>query len=136
MSGAQTRRSFLRSTLEAGVWTLGLSLAPGEAATAPVVAPGSAIAGGGADDKAVAVAFDCWLSFAADGTLDAYTTVTNLGQGTHTAIVQLVMEELELAAAQVRLHHAPVRRHGAGPLHLPGTHRQDGRRHLGGKPSG
>lgn len=109
MSGAQTRRSFLRSTLAGGVWTLGLSMLPGEAATAPAAAPGTSIAGGAADDKAVAVAFDCWLSFAADGTLDAYTTVTNLGQGTHTAIVQLVMEELELAAAQIRIHHAPVR---------------------------
>jgi isoquinoline 1-oxidoreductase beta subunit len=97
-SGA--RRRFLSSSLAAGVWTLASGLLPLGAALAADAAP-----------KPPAKApspFDLWLRIAPDGLVTAYTTVTTLGQGTHTAIAQLVAEELDVALENVRVLHAPV----------------------------
>jgi CO/xanthine dehydrogenase Mo-binding subunit len=53
--------------------------------------------------RAADVALDSWLAIAADGTVTAYTGKCELGQGMHTAQVQLVAEELGVAPARVRL---------------------------------
>ncbi|MFZ6871750.1 molybdopterin cofactor-binding domain-containing protein [Undibacterium sp. Di27W] len=90
------RRSFLKSSLVAGAWILGSSSIPMLDSLA-------------ADEKKQAVSpFDFWLSMDAAGLVTACTTVTNLGQGTHAAIAQIVAEELEMPLAKVRIVHAPV----------------------------
>ncbi|MFZ6741966.1 molybdopterin cofactor-binding domain-containing protein [Undibacterium sp. JH2W] len=89
------RRGFLKSSLVAGAWILGSSV--------PML---DSLA---ADEKSQTVSpFDFWLSMDATGLVTAYTTVTNLGQGTHAAIAQIVAEELEMPLAKVRIVHAPV----------------------------
>ncbi|MFZ6654845.1 molybdopterin cofactor-binding domain-containing protein [Undibacterium sp. TJN19] len=93
-----TRRNFLKSSLLAGAWILGSS-------ALPVL---DSLAADGAIKPGTPSPFDFWLSMAADGTVTAYTTVTNLGQGTHTAIAQIVAEELEMPLQNVRIEHAPV----------------------------
>jgi len=90
------RRNFLKSSLVAGAWVLGSSAIPML----------DSFAG---DETAKAVSpFDFWLSMDGTGLVTAYTTVTNLGQGTHAAIAQIVAEELEIPLANVRIEHAPV----------------------------
>ncbi|MFZ6731363.1 molybdopterin cofactor-binding domain-containing protein [Undibacterium sp. Ji42W] len=90
------RRNFLKSSLVAGAWILGSSTIPmldtfARDETGKAVSP-----------------FDFWLSVDSTGVVTAYTTVTNLGQGTHAAIAQIVAEELEMSIANVRIEHAPV----------------------------
>jgi len=46
---------------------------------------------------------DSWLAVAADGSVTAYTGKCELGQGMHTAQVQLVAEELGVGVDRVRL---------------------------------
>ncbi len=46
---------------------------------------------------------DSWLVVGADGIVTAYTGKCELGQGLHTAQVQLVAEELDVPVARVRL---------------------------------
>jgi nicotinate dehydrogenase subunit B len=46
---------------------------------------------------------DGWLAVSADGTVTAYTGKCELGQGLHTAQIQLVAEELSVPVARVRL---------------------------------
>ncbi|MFZ6757630.1 molybdopterin cofactor-binding domain-containing protein [Undibacterium sp. Ji50W] len=90
------RRSFLKSSLVAGAWVVGSSALPMLDSLA-------------ADEKNQTVSpFDFWLSMDAGGLVTAYTTVTNLGQGTHAAIAQIVAEELEMPLTKVRIEHAPV----------------------------
>lgn len=91
-----TRRNFLKSTLVAGAWVLGSSSLP---MLDSLAAEGK--------NKAISP-FDFWLSMDASGLVTAYTTVTNLGQGTHAAIAQIVAEELEMPLENVRIEHAPV----------------------------
>lgn len=91
-----TRRNFLKSSLVAGAWVLGSSAIPMLDSFA-----------GDETEKAVSP-FDFWLSMDGTGVVTAYTTVTNLGQGTHAAIAQIVAEELEMPLANVRIEHAPV----------------------------
>ncbi|MFZ6720170.1 molybdopterin cofactor-binding domain-containing protein [Undibacterium sp. Ji49W] len=91
------RRSFLKSSLVAGVWVVGSS-------TLPLL---DSVAAADQKDKPVSP-FDFWLSMDAGGVVTACTTVTNLGQGTHAAIVQIVAEELEMPLTHVRIEHAPV----------------------------
>jgi isoquinoline 1-oxidoreductase beta subunit len=85
----------MRSTLTAGAWTIGLS--------------GAGIQDLGAQATGATSPFRHWLRLLPDGTIVAHTTVTNLGQGTHAAIAQLVAEELSVGAARVRVEHAPVK---------------------------
>lgn len=96
-----TRRSFLKSSLAGGVWTLGASSLP-LAALAADPAPA-------APPKPAPVSpFEFMLRMGQDGSVTAYTVVTNLGQGTHAAIAQMVAEELEIALDKVTIEHAPV----------------------------
>jgi len=46
---------------------------------------------------------DAWLAVAADGTVTAYTGKCELGQGMHTAQLQLIAEELAVSIQRVRL---------------------------------
>jgi len=46
---------------------------------------------------------DSWLAIAADGTVTGYTGKCELGQGMHTAQVQLIAEELSIPIERVRL---------------------------------
>ncbi len=90
------RRNFLKSSLVAGAWVLGSSAIPMLDSFA------------GDETGKAASPFDFWLSMDGTGVVTAYTTVTNLGQGTHAAIAQIVAEELEMPLANVRIEHAPV----------------------------
>ncbi|MFZ6777146.1 molybdopterin cofactor-binding domain-containing protein [Undibacterium sp. Ji83W] len=94
------RRNFLKSSLVAGAWVLGSSTLP---MLDSLAADESSKAGSHFDSP-----FDFWLSMDGTGVVTAYTTVTNLGQGTHAAIAQIVAEELEMPIANVRIEHAPV----------------------------
>ncbi|PXX45155.1 xanthine dehydrogenase family protein molybdopterin-binding subunit [Undibacterium pigrum] len=94
------RRNFLKSSLVAGAWVLGSS-------TIPMLNSLAADEAGKAGST-FASPFDFWLSIDGTGVVTAYTTVTNLGQGTHAAIAQIVAEELEMSLANVRIEHAPV----------------------------
>ncbi len=100
IAAAPSRRQFIRSAIVAGGWTLwvGPQSLAAPAATSAAAAPPSG------------QRFNAYLSFAADGRVEVVTTVTNLGQGTHAAITQMVMEELALPAERVRVAHAPVER--------------------------
>lgn len=46
---------------------------------------------------------DAWLAIAADGTVTSYTGKCELGQGMHTAQIQLIAEELSVPIERVRL---------------------------------
>ena len=93
------RRSFLKSSLVAGTWILGSS------SIGSLVSLNSFAA----DEKNTQPSpFDFWLRMDNAGQVTAFTTVTNLGQGTHTAIAQIVAEELEMPFDKIRVEHAPV----------------------------
>ncbi len=93
-----SRRGFLKSSLAGGVWTLGLTAAAQDAPPGPPKAPPPVSP------------FEFMLRFSPDGIVTAYTVVTNLGQGTHAAIAQMVAEELEVTLDRVRIAHAPVQK--------------------------
>ncbi len=92
------RRQFLQSSFALGVWTLGLAssaIAPVQAqstSSAPVPVPG----------------FAPWLRFAPDGSLTVLSYVTEMGQGTHTAVAQIAAEELSLPLSAIKVEQAPV----------------------------
>lgn len=90
---APARRIFLKSTLLAGTWVLGSSMSSPVSLAADVTLPSP---------------FDFWLRMGSDGRLTAFTTVTNLGQGTHMAIAQIVAEELDMPLDRISIEHAPV----------------------------
>ncbi|RZJ09073.1 MAG: xanthine dehydrogenase family protein molybdopterin-binding subunit [Rubrivivax sp.] len=71
-----SRRGFLASALVGGAWVLAAQ-------------PFSARAGTGTP-------LGMWLSIDGEGRVRVFTTVTQLGQGTHTAVAQVVAEELDL----------------------------------------
>lgn len=102
MSATPTRRQFIQTSLVAGGWVVGLGQLgeSAQAQTAQTAKPA----------KPAPPPFDAYLTFHADGSLTAVTTVTNLGQGTHASITQMVMEELALPAERIRIEHAPVER--------------------------
>lgn len=84
------RRRFLCSALVGGAWVL---------STQPIQALGR---------NGASTAFGIWLSFDQAGKASVLTTVTNLGQGTHTAVAQIVAEELDLPVESIAVSHAPV----------------------------
>ncbi len=88
------RRTFLRSSLAAGVWTLTLS--PVAAASSPTV-PATRPLG-----------FARGLRFDSRGGLTVLSQVVEMGQGTQTAICQIAAEELDLALDRVQVAQAPV----------------------------
>lgn len=98
---APGRRQFIGSSLALGAWVVGLGwgMPSGEVQAQAQAQTGTA---------APVSPFQFYLKFHEDGTLTAFTSVTNLGQGTHTAITQMVMEELALPAERIRIAHAPV----------------------------
>jgi isoquinoline 1-oxidoreductase beta subunit len=98
--GTPSRRQFIRSGIVAGGWFLGIG--PGALA-----APAAGLPAAAAQTRQ---RFNAYLSFLDDGSVEVFTTVTNLGQGTHAAITQMVMEELALPAERIRVEHAPVER--------------------------
>ena len=92
-----SRRRFLHSALASGVWTLGVSALPSVSAQpAAVSAP-------------TPPGFGAWLRFSPDGRVTALTNISDLGQGTQGAIVQIVAEELELPPSAVQIEMAAVR---------------------------
>src|SRR5688572_23127378 len=64
------------------------------------IAPGSALAQA---TRATDGQLDSWIAIAADGSVTAYTGKCELGQGLHTAQMQLIAEELGVAMDRVRL---------------------------------
>ena len=60
----------------------------------------------GAVDQPAAIAG--WLRIAPDGTVTILTNTSEIGQGTGTAIAQLVGDELDVAWESIRLEMAPV----------------------------
>ncbi len=90
MRAALTRRQVLASTMAGGAWLLG-------------VRPPEAVAR--EDDPR---SFGLWLRLDRAGRASVGTTVTQLGQGTHTAVAQIVAEELDLPLAAVTVTHVPV----------------------------
>jgi nicotinate dehydrogenase subunit B len=50
-----------------------------------------------------ATALDAWIAITSDGRVQAYTGKCELGQGLHTAQVQLVAEELDVPLSRVSL---------------------------------
>jgi len=93
-----SRRQFIVSNLAVGSWLLGVTTLP---VSSDVVAQGAV-------SPKLNSPFDFYLKFDKEGMVTAYTTVTNLGQGTHVLVAQIVMEELGLAMHQVKVEHAPV----------------------------
>ncbi len=93
------RRRVLQSTLVGGAWLIGLSL-PSLRAAAQTDTSGSV--------SPKPNPMESYLRFAEDGGLTVYTTVTNLGQGTHVLVMQTVMEELALPPELIHIKHAPV----------------------------
>lgn len=100
------RRRILKSSLALGAWTLAWhegSFEFGKDAVAQT------IAGDTKNTSGKLSPLEHYLQFQTDGSVDVLTTVTNLGQGTHAAITQIVMEELAMPSEMIRIKHAPVR---------------------------
>lgn len=85
-----SRRRFLCSAMVGGAWVL---------TTQPIQV---------AARSGTTTALSIWLSFDQSGKASVFTTVTNLGQGTHTAVAQIVAEELDLPVDGIVVRHAPV----------------------------
>ena len=82
-----SRRGFL--SLSAGTgFTLGFGVLPALGAAAPGFGP--------------------WIRIAPDGMVTALTNVSDIGQGTNSALAQAVAEELAVPLALVRMEMAPV----------------------------
>jgi nicotinate dehydrogenase subunit B len=94
-AGVVSRRDFLRAggALIVGFSAAGLDKAVGFAQT-PL---------GGQATRASDSQLDSWIAIAADGQVTAYTGKCELGQGLHTAQVQLIAEELSVPVGRVRL---------------------------------
>lgn len=90
-----TRRDFMR-TSGALIVSFGAAQLLGGCAPA---APSAAAQGA----RAASGALDSWIAIGADGMVTAYTGKCELGQGLHTAQVQLIAEELCVPISQVRL---------------------------------
>ncbi|MGH9374512.1 MAG: molybdopterin cofactor-binding domain-containing protein, partial [Vicinamibacterales bacterium] len=86
-----SRRDFLRAS---GALIVGFSAAGAPAAQGPFGTRMSHV------DPAQ---LDSWIAVAADGTVTAYTGKCELGQGIHTAQMQLIAEELTVPIDRVRL---------------------------------
>ena len=94
-SAGLSRRRFLKGT---GALVVGFSAA-GLAGRFGIV-PGSALAQA---TRTTDGQLDSWIAIAADGSVTAYTGKCELGQGLHTAQLQLIAEELGVAMDRVRL---------------------------------
>jgi hypothetical protein len=108
------RRHFLSSTMLGGTWILGTGSLPkalaqaNGSAVAAVPASGSTPSSRDGTGAGSAPGFGIWLRFAPDGAVTALTNISNLGQGTHSAIAQIVAEELAMPLAMVTIEQAPV----------------------------
>jgi len=92
------RRKFLKlSSLASGGLMLSFSL--------PSFALGSKITGAIANADFAPNAF---LSITADGVVKITTCYNEMGQGIHTAIAQLIGEELQMDWSKIKVEHAPV----------------------------
>jgi isoquinoline 1-oxidoreductase beta subunit len=96
-----TRRGFLIAT--AGAAAAGAGLAVG-------YRPLRAYYDGPVGNVAGAVPVGDWVHIAADGTVTVLTTVVEMGQGSQSAIAQIVAEELDLRWDQVRVQMTPLSR--------------------------
>ncbi len=55
-------------------------------------------------------AFSGWMRIAADDTVTLFSPHTDLGQGTHTALAQMLADELDADWSKVRIEQAPAER--------------------------
>jgi nicotinate dehydrogenase subunit B len=94
-SAGLSRRRFLKG---GGALVVGFSAAG--LASRLGLAPGAALAQA---TRATDGQLDSWLAIAADGSVTAYTGKCELGQGMHTAQIQVVAEELGVPVARIRL---------------------------------
>jgi nicotinate dehydrogenase subunit B len=94
-SAGLSRRRFLKGggALVVGFSAAGLAGRLG-------LAPGAALAQA---TRATDAQLDSWLAIAADGSVTAYTGKCELGQGMHTAQIQVIAEELGVPVARIRL---------------------------------
>ncbi len=92
MSDLLARRDFLKG---AGLLTVGFSL--GRVALGQTHAP-KAAAYGPPDDQ-----IDSWIAIDGDGTVTLYTGICEVGTGSHTAVLQILAEELDVAFDRTRL---------------------------------
>src|SRR5262245_21649001 len=60
-----------------------------------------------ADASSPGVAPNAFIRIGADGSITLIMPQAEMGQGTHTSMLMLLAEELEVAPEQVRLEHAP-----------------------------
>jgi nicotinate dehydrogenase subunit B len=90
-----SRRRFLKGS---GALVVGFSAAG--LASRLGLAPGAALAQA---TRATDGQLDSWLAIAADGSVTAYTGKCELGQGMHTAQIQVIAEELGVPVARIRL---------------------------------
>ena len=94
-SAGLSRRRFLKG---GGALVVGFSAAG--LASRLGLAPGAALAQA---TRATDGQLDSWLAIAADGGVTAYTGKCELGQGMHTAQIQVIAEELGVPMARIRL---------------------------------
>ena len=94
-SAGLSRRRFLKG---GGALIVGFSAAG--LASRLGLAPGAALAQA---TRATDGQLDSWLAIAADGSVTAYTGKCELGQGMHTAQIQVIAEELGVPVARIRL---------------------------------
>ncbi|QPF71967.1 xanthine dehydrogenase family protein molybdopterin-binding subunit [Roseateles sp. DAIF2] len=93
------RRRLLQSALLAGgAWLLGAPPAAAASSAAPAAA-----------------GFSPWLRFDAQG-LTLLSNISEIGQGSHTALIQIAAEELGLPPAAIRVEMAPLRPEFLNPL--------------------
>jgi CO/xanthine dehydrogenase Mo-binding subunit len=94
-SAGLSRRRFLKG---GGALVVGFSAV--DLASRLGLAPGAALAQA---SRATDAQLDSWLAIAADGSVTAYTGKCELGQGMHTAQIQVIAEELGVPVARIRL---------------------------------
>jgi CO/xanthine dehydrogenase Mo-binding subunit len=103
------RRRFLQLSGAAGGLLLFFG-SGGEVAAAPAQ-PAAAAA-------AAAPLLNSWIRIAPDGSVALYSNISELGQGTGSALAQLIAEELEVPWQSIRIEMAPIAKasHHTGQL--------------------
>ncbi len=102
---ALTRRTLLKASAAAGVLMLSVEL-PGTAAAATTAKPGGVATRDASHDAATAL--NAMVQVGPGDTVTLVMPRVEMGQGTYTALSQLIAEELEVDPTRVTLQHAPA----------------------------
>ena len=110
-----SRRSFLIST---GVLGTGLALGYGFGLPAARLRIAETLEAGGGQPSRIEATPTAWFEIKADNSVTFYAPKVEMGQGVHTSLAQIAVEELEIDWAQLRVLQSTTSR---GPYDSGGT---------------